>query len=135
MAADRAAGLRAAAAQKRSRASARAAAAVRELDQRGAQVTFQNVARHSGVSRQWLYQQPALRAEIERLRDQHQQLSTPVPSAQRASDASLRQRVHTLLEENHRLREENAALKAELAIAYGRKREGGALSLPERAGP
>ena len=135
MAADRAAGLRAAAARKRERASARAATAVRELDQCGEDVTFQSVARHAGVSRQWLYEHPALRAEIEQLRDQRDRPGTRVPSAQQASDRSLRQHVDTLREENHRLREENAALKAELAIAYGRKREDGALSLPEKAGP
>ena len=88
MAADRAAGLRAAAARKRERATARArAAAVRELDQRGEEITFQSVARHAGVSRQWLYEQPALRAEIERLRDQRDRPGTRVPSAQQASDA------------------------------------------------
>ena len=64
MPADRAAGLRAAAARKRELATARASAAMRELDQRGEDVTFQSVARHAGVSRQWLYEQPALRAEI-----------------------------------------------------------------------
>jgi hypothetical protein len=131
--ADRAAGLRAAAARKHEQASARAAKAIRELDRRGAEVTFQAVAGHAGVSRQWLYQQPTLRAEIERLRDQHVPPPTRVPSAQRASEASLRQHVHTLREENRRLREENAALKTELALAHGRRRESGEAKLAASA--
>jgi hypothetical protein len=134
MAADRAAGLRAAAARKRERASSRAAAAMRELDQRGEDVTFQRVARHAGVSRQWLYEQPGLRAEIEQLRDQRDRPETRVPSAQRTSDRSLRQHVDTLRAENRGLREENTALKAELALAYGRRRETGQASHQANAG-
>jgi hypothetical protein len=45
-----------------------------------------------------------------------------VPSRQRASEASLRQRVESRRTENQRLREENASLKQELAIAYGQRR-------------
>jgi hypothetical protein len=133
--ADRGAGIRAAAARKHDRASARAAAAIRELDRHTEEVTFQSVARHAGVSRQWLYRQPALRADIERLRDQRKQPSRQVPSAQRASDASLRQHVQTLREDNRRLREENANLKEELAIAYGHHREHGHASRPGGADP
>lgn len=131
MPADRAAGLRAAAARKRELATARASAATRELDQRGEDVTFQSVARHAGVSRQWLYEQPALRAEIEQLRDQRDRPGKRVPSAQQASDRSLRQHIDTLRDENRRLREENTALKAELALAYGRRRETGQARHPE----
>ncbi|MFZ0380409.1 MAG: DUF6262 family protein [Solirubrobacteraceae bacterium] len=134
MPADRAAGLRAAAARKRELATARASAATRELDQRGEDVTFQSVARHAGVSRQWLYEQPALRAEIEQLRDQRDRPGKRVPSAQQASDRSLRQHIDTLRDENRRLREENTALKAELALAYGRRRETGQARHPGNAG-
>jgi regulator of replication initiation timing len=45
-----------------------------------------------------------------------------VPAAQRASEASLRQRNRSLLDENQRLRAENTALKDELALAYGEQR-------------
>jgi hypothetical protein len=48
-----------------------------------------------------------------------------VPARQRASEASLRQRVESLRAENQRLREENHSLKAELAIAYGQQRATG----------
>jgi regulator of replication initiation timing len=46
-----------------------------------------------------------------------------VPAAQRSSDASLRQRLEGLLDENRRLRQENAKLREELALAYGHQRE------------
>ena len=123
MTTDRVASLRAAAARKRELATSRARATLRELDQRGADITFQSVARHAGVSRQWLYEQPELRAEIERLRAAVGQRATAIPAGERASDASLRQRVAMLAAENRRLREENQAIKAELALAYGARRE------------
>lgn len=113
--------LNAAAQRKRNAALERAARALRELDTAGAAITFQSVARHAGVSRQWLYEQPDLRAQIEQLRDRARPAG--VPSAQRASEQSLRQRVQTLSDEVRRLREDNTALRAELALAYGRRRE------------
>ncbi|MFN2466553.1 MAG: DUF6262 family protein, partial [Gaiellaceae bacterium] len=88
----------------------------------GAPITFQDVARRAGVSRQWLYTHPALRAEIERLRDRPRAVSAGVPARERATEASLRQRLETLRAENQRLRQENSELKAELAIAYGHQR-------------
>jgi hypothetical protein len=100
----------------------RAQRALRDLDTEGAQIGFQSVARRAGVSRQWLYTQPALRKEIERLRDRPPARPDRVPTRQRATEASLRQRLETLRAENQRLREENASLKAELAIAYGQQR-------------
>ena len=66
---DRRAGALSAAAQRKSEAaSGRARNALKALDARGAEITFQAVARAAGVSRQWLYTQPELRAEIEQLR-------------------------------------------------------------------
>jgi Family of unknown function (DUF6262) len=115
--------LQAAARRKRERAQARAREALRELDQRGVTITFQAVARHAGVSRQWLYQQPELRTEIERLRDRRAADTEPrVPDAHRASAASLRQRLESLRAENRGLRDKVAELKAELALAYGQRR-------------
>jgi Family of unknown function (DUF6262) len=115
--------LAAAASRKRDHAQTRAQKALRELDQQGRAITFQAVARQAGVSRQWLYQQPELRNEIERLRERHIAVTGPqVPDAQRASTASVHQRLENMRAENRRLREEVAELKAELAIAYGRRR-------------
>jgi regulator of replication initiation timing len=44
-------------------------------------------------------------------------------AGQRASEASLRQRIRSLLDENHRLRGESDGLRAELAHAYGERRD------------
>ncbi len=65
-----------------------------------------------------LYKNTELRAEIEKLRGA-QMGARRVPVAQRASDASLRQRDQTLAEDNKRLRAENTDLKAELAVLLG----------------
>jgi transposase-like protein len=113
-----------AAAARHQRTVERAERALRDLDGEGAQISFQSVARRAGVSRQWLYTQPALREQIEQLRDRAPAPTGAVPARQRATETSLRQRVETLRAENQRLREENASLKAELAIAYGRQRHG-----------
>ena len=90
--------LRGAAQQRHHATVERAQHALRDLDHEGAPISFQAVARRAGVSRQWLYTQPTLRAELERLRERRGQ-STPVPSVQRASEDSLRQRVQTLRRE------------------------------------
>jgi hypothetical protein len=111
-----------AAAARHRRAVERAERALRELDAEGAQVSFQAVAKRASVSRQWLYTQPALRQEIEALRDREPARADGVPARQRASEASLRQRLETLRAENRRLREENSGLETELAIAYVRQR-------------
>lgn len=80
------------------------------------------MARAAGVSRQWLYQQPQIRAEIERQRSHLPHGPGQVAAAQRTSDASLRQRNRGLLDEHQRLRAENAKLKNELAIVYAERR-------------
>jgi hypothetical protein len=119
---DRTASLAAAAARKRDAALERTHHALRDLATRGEIITFQSVARAAAVSRQWLYQQPELRAEIERLREHRP--SPPARAArERASESSLRQRVETLLDENRRLRKDNAALRDELALLYGERRQ------------
>jgi len=113
------------AAQKRSNdAVARGRAALAELARRGAPVTFQAVAREAGVSRQWLYTHPELRAEIARARMTRVTAATATaPLAERSSEASLRQRLEGLLDENRRLRKEVGELRDELALTYGHQRE------------
>jgi hypothetical protein len=113
--------LAAAALRKHDGAMLRASAALRELDRSGAVINFQAVAYAAGVSRQWLYQQPDLRREIEQLRNPDGK-SRGIPAAQRATEASLRQRIRSLLDENQRLRGETAELRAELALTYGQQR-------------
>lgn len=59
---------------------AKAIAAMHELDQAGAVLTFESVARHAGASRSWIYTQTDIKDEIRWLRDlgQHQP-SVPIP--------------------------------------------------------
>jgi hypothetical protein len=111
-----------AAAARHQRAVDLAERALRALDAEGATISFQAVAVRAGVSRQWLYTEPALRAEIEQLRDRSPARTDGILTRQRATEASLRQRLETMPAENQRLREENASLKNELAIAYGQRR-------------
>jgi len=94
-----AAALNAAAQRKRAVALERAIAALNELAEEGAMITFQHVARRDGVSRQWLYRQPELRARIERLRER----PSGAPIRERTSEASLRQRLRTVLDDNQTL--------------------------------
>jgi hypothetical protein len=122
MTSDRTTPLVAAAARKHDDVVARANSALRYLDRAGMAINFQTVARAAGVSRQWLYQQPDLRREIEQLRRAGRDTAPGVPTAQRATEASLRQRLRSLLDENHRLRGKTAELRAELALAYGEQR-------------
>jgi hypothetical protein len=99
---------------------AKAIQALREIDAAGTAVTFDAVARAASVSRSWLYTQPDLRAEIERLRVEQQRASAdPVPARQRASDASLLRRLEAANERNRRLAEENRQLREQLARALG----------------
>ncbi len=74
-----------ASAARHHRAVQRAERALRDLDADGAAVSFQSVARRAGVSRQWLYTQPALRSEIEQLRDRAPARAGGIPARQRAA--------------------------------------------------
>jgi small-conductance mechanosensitive channel len=109
--------------RRRELTRAKAIQTIRELDHAGTPVTFQAIARASQVSRSWLYSQPDIRAEIERLRDATQQTpSPPIPTSQRASDPSLRQRLTEATQRNRQLAEDNARLRRQLAHALGDQR-------------
>jgi uncharacterized protein DUF6262 len=96
------------AARKRSELTrSKAIQAIRELDRAGTSVTFEAVARAADVSRSWLYAQADLRAEIEHLREATQRApAPPIPSGQRATDASLLRRLAEANERNRRLSDE-----------------------------
>jgi hypothetical protein len=115
-------GLAEAADRRSERAVERARRAIRRLDKAGEPVSFQSVAREAGVSRQFLYGHAQLRGEIERLRAAHLEAAEVIPPAQRASEASLKTRNQTLLDENRRLREQVDGLREELAGAWGEVR-------------
>lgn len=96
---------------------------LRELDDAGAAVTFDAVAKHADVSRSWLYTQPDLRAEIQRLRETNRRTPTQsIPATQRASDDSLLLRLQQTNQRNHQLVQENKRLRRQLEHALGEQR-------------
>jgi hypothetical protein len=110
-----------AAQQRAALTRSKAVQALRTLHADGRPVTFDAVARHARVSRSWLYTQPDLRAEIERLR-QDQAPPEPTPES-RASEASLRQRLEAANDRIRRLNGENQRLRQQLAHALGQRRQ------------
>ncbi|GAA3616139.1 DUF6262 family protein [Nonomuraea rosea] len=114
-----------AAAQRRHELTrAKAIRALRELDQAGTPITFETVAQAAEVSRSWLYRQPDLRKEIERLREATRRTPWPaIPASQRTSDASLRARLEEALRQNQKLKEDNRRLRQQLAHALGDNRQ------------
>jgi len=114
-----------AAARRRAAATRkRAIAALRRMDKTGTPITVDAVATQAKVSRSWLYNQPDLRAEIERLRARRSPASTgrPVPDRQRASDASLIRRLESAAERIKHLEADNQQLREALALALGERR-------------
>lgn len=125
MRADNSSHLAAAAKQRHEQTRAKAIAALHDLDQDGAAISFQAVADRADVSRSWLYTQTDLKDEIRRIRA----LRQPTPghltrSPQPASDASLRQRltlahqrIRELDKDNHRLRSQIAHLHGQIRVS------------------
>jgi hypothetical protein len=123
MPADNSRNLIAAARRRSDTAQRRAAAALRRMDASGVAVSFEAVATEAGVSRSWLYTQPELRAEIERLRQRHSPRGDPiVPRRQRASEASLLRRLEVANERIRDLQAQNTRLRAAVAEALGTNR-------------
>ena len=112
-----------AAARRHELTRARAIQALRELDRAGAPVTFAAVAAAARISRSWLYTQPDIRDQIQRLRTSTSRApGTPVPIGQRSTDASLHTRLTAALQRNQALADENARLRRQLARALGDQR-------------
>jgi hypothetical protein len=114
-----------AAARRRAAATRkRAITALRRMDTAGNPVTFDAVARQARVSRSWLYSQPELRTEIERLRARQRPATPaqPVPDRQRATDASLLRRLEAATERIRRLDTENQQLRQALSRVLGERR-------------
>lgn len=102
----------------------RAVAALRRMDKTGQPINFDAVAREATVSRSWLYNQPDLRAEVERLRARRNPSppGLPIPDRQRASDASLLRRLESATERIRQLETDNQQLREALAMALGERR-------------
>jgi hypothetical protein len=123
-----------AARQRHELTRAKAIQALRTLDAAGVPVTFETVARSAAVSRSWLYAQPDIRAEIERLRTASRRApALAVPARQRTSDASLRHRLEAAIQRNRTLAEENRQLRDQLARALGDRRATPAPARPARS--
>jgi hypothetical protein len=127
----------AAARQRAAATRERAIAAMRRMDAAGQAVSFDAVAREAGVSRSWLYTQPDLRTEINRLRERHGPAPSPpqVPDQQRASDASLLRRLEAATARNRQLETEVRELKGQLARALGQQRVAAVTSSGETSRP
>ena len=102
----------------------RAVRALRRLDQAGAAITFEAVAREADVSRSWLYAQADIRDQIQALRARHQPTpSTPrTPHKQAASNLSLLRRLEAATERVRQLEEDNRQLREALAESLGAAR-------------
>lgn len=112
----------AAARQRHELTRAKAIQALRTLDANGKPITFEAVAQAAAVSRSWLYAQPDVRAEIERLRATRRPPATPIPARQRSSDASLLRRLQAATQRIRQLTDENRTLREQLAQALGERR-------------
>ena len=116
--------LRQAARNRHETTMTRAGEALRRLDHTGASISFRAVADTAGVSRAWLYRQPELRAEIDRLRTARPAAGAArPPAAQRGTEESRQRRIEALLEDNTRLRAENTRLHEQVARLLGERRE------------
>ena len=111
-----------AAAARHHNAVASATAAIQELDRAGRPITFQAVAEAARVSRSWLYRDPEMRAEVERLRAASAGTAAPVPARERASRESLRKQLEALRLEVGELRRDNKLLRDQLARRLGQER-------------
>ena len=100
----------------------RAQATLQTLARRGEPITVRGVASAASVSRSWLYRQPQLLAEIDRLRQTPRTRGRSEPANQRATVESLRHQLHAYREEIARLRAQNQALNEQLARHLGAAR-------------
>lgn len=123
MPADNSAHLAVAAQRRHELTRSKAIQALRELEHAGTPVTFEAVAVAAGVSRSWLYTQPDLKTEIQRLRDATRQAPTStVPVSQKASETSLLRRLEAAAQRNRELAAQNQQLRRQLARALGDQR-------------
>ncbi len=119
---DRVEQLRRAAQARHDTTLARATRALQALAQQAEPITIARLARTADVSRSWLYRQPQLRNEIERLRHSPRPATPTAQPTQKATADSLRQQLHIHRQEIARLQAENRTLKDQLARQLGTDR-------------
>ncbi|MFI6369247.1 DUF6262 family protein [Nocardia sp. NPDC050630] len=123
MRADNTAHLITAAQRRHELTRAKAIQALHELDQAGTAITFEALAQHADVSRSGLYSQPDIKDEIQRIRaSQGPNIKAAIPSRQRGSDQSLRQRLDIANTRIRQLTEENQKLRRQLEQTLGQLR-------------
>lgn len=122
MPADNSAAIVAAARARRDATLRRARETLRRLDEAGEPISFSAVASAASVSRAWLYREPTVRAEIDRLRSRSRPGRRSPPSTERASTESLQCRLEAALDDLSVLREENRRLRDQLARRLGEHR-------------
>lgn len=105
--------LREAARKRQQAARDRAEKAIRELAKVGEPVNYRNVARRGGVSIDFLYSDPELRARIARLRSRGRAVPAEVVPDRNSTI------VHTLTVQLRESRAEIAQLREALAAAHG----------------
>ncbi len=117
--------LKAAAAARTAATAARADAGLREMLRAGQPITFRGLARHAGVSLDFLYSSTELRQRIQQLRDQQRTQPGGPASHHAAADGpeTTSSVVATLTAQltdlKHRHREETTRLRRELEAAHG----------------
>lgn len=99
---------------------AKAETALRELAERGQPISFASVARQAGISTDFLYRQPTLRAKISSLRSRSGSQAAPVEGADASSTSSVVRALSTRIKDlTRQRREEVDALRRDLAAAHG----------------
>ena len=103
----------------------RAEAALNSLARRGGPVTIRGVADAARVSRSWIYTQPELRDQIERIQQNRARTGRPRAErglSSRASEDSLRRRLELAHQRIAQLSGENRELRHSLERAHGQLR-------------
>ncbi|MHB8341400.1 MAG: DUF6262 family protein [Mycobacteriales bacterium] len=115
-----------AAARRHQDSLTRARDALRRLDRTAELINFRAVSDAAGVSRSWLYREPTIRAEVERLRAA-QTTRGPIllPVAEQANIESMQRRIETATDEIRRLKADNHELRDQVARLLGELRSTG----------
>ena len=108
--------------QRHSQTLERAETALTEMADAGEPINPARLAARAGVSRSWIYSQPALRDRIRELQRHQADSATNRQAVTRASDDSLRRRLELAHERIGQLRAEIQQLRDALALAHGQLR-------------
>lgn len=110
--------------QQRTRnAEAAITRAIAEASQTSARITLAGIAAKAGVSPDFIYRRPALRAQVEHLRQQSRKpLKEPpadIDEAREAASPLVRRLMHQITRERAERREEVGRLRSALEAAHG----------------